>query len=175
MMRQRLAFSLRTTTLSPHATQAVGGSGVLPAHRLAKTTTIATVSAAQNKQGHLLLGRRFAASTSTAGTVRSLHPHAPPGGQQHLRVRLGAGVEQEHGRPRVAVVLSGCGVFDGSGIGRPSLVWCVSARLIRGGTEVQEATSVLVHLSRHGADYACFAPNTSFTVYNHATGASLKI
>lgn len=40
-----------------------------------------------------------------------------------------------------------------------------------GGTpEILEATSVLIHLSRHGADYSCFAPNTSFAVYNHATG-----
>ncbi len=39
---------------------------------------------------------------------------------------------------KVAVVLSGCGVFDGS--------------------EIHEAVSILVHLSRAGAHYDCFAP-----------------
>lgn len=52
---------------------------------------------------------------------------------------------------RVAVVLSGCGVFD--------------------GTEIHEAVSVLLHLSRQGATYACFAPDTDQThVVNHLKG-----
>lgn len=50
----------------------------------------------------------------------------------------------------VAVVLSGCGFLD--------------------GTEIHEAVSVLIHLSRHGATISCFAPDTSFDAVNHATG-----
>lgn len=53
--------------------------------------------------------------------------------------------------PRVAVVLSGCGVFDGS--------------------EIHEAVSVLIHLSRAGAKYDCFAPDAEqMHVVNHLTG-----
>lgn len=51
----------------------------------------------------------------------------------------------------VAVVLSGCGVFDGS--------------------EIHEAVSTLIHLSRLGADVHCFAPDTDQpSVVNHLTG-----
>ncbi len=51
----------------------------------------------------------------------------------------------------VAVVLSGCGVFDGS--------------------EVQEAVGVLFHLSRLGAAAECFAPDRDQAdVVNHAQG-----
>ena len=54
--------------------------------------------------------------------------------------------------PKVAVVLSGCGVFD--------------------GTEVHEAVGVLLHLSRHGAAYECFAPDIAqMHVIDHAKGA----
>jgi enhancing lycopene biosynthesis protein 2 len=53
--------------------------------------------------------------------------------------------------PSVAVVLSGCGVFDGS--------------------EIHEAVSVLIHLSRAGATYDCFAPDVEqMHVVNHLTG-----
>ena len=52
---------------------------------------------------------------------------------------------------KVAVVLSGCGVFDGS--------------------EIHEATSVLIHLSRAGARYECFAPDKDQSkVVDHLTG-----
>ena len=51
----------------------------------------------------------------------------------------------------VAVVLSGCGVFDGS--------------------EIHEAVSTLIHLSRIGADVQCFAPDIDQPkVVNHLTG-----
>ena len=51
----------------------------------------------------------------------------------------------------VAVVLSGCGFKDGS--------------------EIHEAVSCLVHLSRHGLAYRCFAPDApQARVVNHATG-----
>ena len=51
----------------------------------------------------------------------------------------------------VAVVLSGCGKNDGS--------------------EIQEAVSVLIHLSRNNRQYRCFAPDAPQTdVINHATG-----
>jgi enhancing lycopene biosynthesis protein 2 len=53
--------------------------------------------------------------------------------------------------PHVAVVLSGCGRGDGS--------------------EIHEAVSCLIHLSRLGARYACFAPDApQADVVNHTTG-----
>ncbi|XP_055015307.1 glutamine amidotransferase-like class 1 domain-containing protein 3, mitochondrial isoform X1 [Boleophthalmus pectinirostris] len=52
---------------------------------------------------------------------------------------------------RVAVVLSGCGVYD--------------------GTEIHEASAVLVHLSRAGAKVQMFAPNMDqMHVVNHCEG-----
>lgn len=52
--------------------------------------------------------------------------------------------------PRAAIVLSGCGVFDGS--------------------EIHEAVSVLVHLCRAGADVSFYAPDIQAPVVNHFTG-----
>jgi enhancing lycopene biosynthesis protein 2 len=53
--------------------------------------------------------------------------------------------------PRVAVVLSGCGRADGS--------------------EIHESVSILIHLSRLGAQLRCFAPDQpQADVVNHATG-----
>jgi len=52
---------------------------------------------------------------------------------------------------KVAVVLSGCGVYDGS--------------------EIHEAVSTLIHISRAGVGYDCFAPNVDQpSVVNHLTG-----
>ncbi|XP_013858217.1 ES1 protein homolog, mitochondrial [Austrofundulus limnaeus] len=52
---------------------------------------------------------------------------------------------------RVAVVLSGCGVYDGS--------------------EIHEASAILVHLSRGGASVQMFAPNIDqMHVVNHLKG-----
>ncbi|MGD9688757.1 MAG: isoprenoid biosynthesis glyoxalase ElbB [Phycisphaerales bacterium] len=52
---------------------------------------------------------------------------------------------------RVAVVLCGCGRADGS--------------------EIHESVSVLMHLSRLGAEYRCFAPDANQAeVINHVTG-----
>ncbi|KAJ9576488.1 hypothetical protein L9F63_006701 [Diploptera punctata] len=54
--------------------------------------------------------------------------------------------------PKVAVVLSGSGVYDGS--------------------ELHEASSVLIHLTREGAVPECYAPNISqMHVVNHCKGA----
>src|SRR5947208_16968418 len=51
---------------------------------------------------------------------------------------------------RVAVILSGCGVFD--------------------GTEVHEAVLTLLALDRAGAEYRCFAPDKNqMHVVNHLT------
>jgi enhancing lycopene biosynthesis protein 2 len=51
---------------------------------------------------------------------------------------------------RVGVVLSGCGVFDGS--------------------EIHEAVSILIALDRHGAQITCMAPNIPQAgVINHLT------
>ncbi len=55
-------------------------------------------------------------------------------------------------RPMFAVVLSGCGVYDGS--------------------EIHEAVLTLLAIDRHGARYRCFAPNIRQThVIDHLTGA----
>uniref|UniRef100_A0A8C3PVB3 Uncharacterized protein n=1 Tax=Chrysolophus pictus TaxID=9089 RepID=A0A8C3PVB3_CHRPC len=66
-------------------------------------------------------------------------PQSPCG----LRPRLGGGLPPSVSGAamgkRVAVVLAGCGVFDGS--------------------EIHEASAVLVHLSRGGAEVKIFAPN----------------
>src|SRR5690348_13256416 len=51
----------------------------------------------------------------------------------------------------VAVIMSGCGKYDGS--------------------EIQEAVSILIHLSRNAIPYRCFAPDVpQVDVINHATG-----
>lgn len=55
-----------------------------------------------------------------------------------------------NGSPRVALVLSGCGVYDGS--------------------EIHEAVSCLIHLSRAGASVTCFAPDIHAPAVNHLTG-----
>ncbi|XP_069800783.1 glutamine amidotransferase-like class 1 domain-containing protein 3, mitochondrial [Dendropsophus ebraccatus] len=53
--------------------------------------------------------------------------------------------------PKVAVVLSGCGVYD--------------------GTEIHEASAILVHLSRAGADVKLFAPDIpQMHVIDHSKG-----
>ena len=51
----------------------------------------------------------------------------------------------------MAVVLSGCGVYDGS--------------------EVHESSAVLTHLSRHGAEVSVFAPDKVGGLFN---GRGLK-
>ncbi|KAA0198077.1 ES1 protein mitochondrial [Fasciolopsis buskii] len=54
-------------------------------------------------------------------------------------------------RNNIALVLHGCGVFDGS--------------------EIHEATSMLIHLSRHKVKVSMFAPNMNqMHVLNHLTG-----
>lgn len=50
---------------------------------------------------------------------------------------------------KVGVILSGCGVFDGS--------------------EVQEASATLISLAQHGIDYQCMAPDREFEVIDHRT------
>ncbi|MCW3807292.1 isoprenoid biosynthesis glyoxalase ElbB [Plebeiibacterium marinum] len=55
----------------------------------------------------------------------------------------------------IAVVLSGCGVFDGS--------------------EIHEATLTLLAINKKGAIYQCFAPNTTqHHVINHITGEEMQ-
>ena len=44
-------------------------------------------------------------------------------------------------KPKVAVVLSGCGVYDGA--------------------EIHESVLALLALDRHGAEAVCFAPNVA--------------
>jgi enhancing lycopene biosynthesis protein 2 len=51
---------------------------------------------------------------------------------------------------KFAVILSGCGVYDGS--------------------EIHEATSVLISIKKHGGDYICFSlDKPQFHVINHTT------
>ena len=55
--------------------------------------------------------------------------------------------------PKVAVLLAGCGHFDGA--------------------EVREAVLALLALDQHGAAFQCLAPNADqYHVVNHATGQS---
>jgi enhancing lycopene biosynthesis protein 2 len=54
-------------------------------------------------------------------------------------------------KPKVAVVLSGCGVYDGA--------------------EIHESVLALLALDRHGAEAVCFAPNVAqMHVVDHLTG-----
>ena len=54
-------------------------------------------------------------------------------------------------KPKIAVVLSGCGVFDGA--------------------EIHEATLTLLAVNRQGAEYQCYAPDVDQAhVVNHVTG-----
>ncbi len=51
---------------------------------------------------------------------------------------------------KIAIILSGCGVFDGS--------------------EIHEATCTMLNIDKQGAEYQCFAPNeTQSKVVNHFT------
>jgi enhancing lycopene biosynthesis protein 2 len=55
---------------------------------------------------------------------------------------------------RIAVVLSGCGVYDGA--------------------EIQEAVLTMLAINRQGADYQCFAPDIEQAhVINHLTGKEM--
>ena len=56
---------------------------------------------------------------------------------------------------KIAVVLSGCGVYDGA--------------------EIHEATLTLLAIARQGAQYQCFAPDIEQAhVVNHLTGHEMK-
>ncbi|XP_042306807.1 glutamine amidotransferase-like class 1 domain-containing protein 3A, mitochondrial [Sceloporus undulatus] len=56
---------------------------------------------------------------------------------------------------KVAVILSGCGAYDGS--------------------EIHESSAIMVHLSREGAQVELYAPNILQTqVVNHATGQPVE-
>lgn len=50
---------------------------------------------------------------------------------------------------KVGVILSGCGVFDGS--------------------EIHEAAATLIALAQHGIEYQCMAPDRDFDVIDHRT------
>nr|WP_136250522.1 isoprenoid biosynthesis glyoxalase ElbB [Ningiella ruwaisensis] len=55
---------------------------------------------------------------------------------------------------KIAVILSGCGVFDGA--------------------EIQESVLTLLYLARAGASYQCFAPDIKqMHVLNHTTGEEM--
>lgn len=54
-------------------------------------------------------------------------------------------------KKKIGVVLSGCGVYDGS--------------------EIHEAVFTLLAIDRNGADAVCMAPNAEFPVVDHLAGA----
>ena len=55
---------------------------------------------------------------------------------------------------KIAVVLSGCGVYDGA--------------------EIHEATLTMLAIAKLGASYTIFAPNiTQYHVVNHLTGEEM--
>lgn len=55
---------------------------------------------------------------------------------------------------KIGIILSGCGVYDGS--------------------EIQEAVFTMLSIARHGAEYVCYAPNTNqHHVVNHITGQEM--
>ncbi|XP_020851630.1 putative glutamine amidotransferase-like class 1 domain-containing protein 3B, mitochondrial isoform X2 [Phascolarctos cinereus] len=77
-------------------------------------------------------------------------PWLRPGGQQLLPLAAFHGSARCPG-PKVAVIFSGCGVYD--------------------GTEVHEASAILVHLSRGGAEFKMYAPDVpQMHVVDHITG-----
>lgn len=51
---------------------------------------------------------------------------------------------------KVGVILSGCGVFDGS--------------------EIHEASATLIALAQHGIEYRCMAPDIELNVIDHVAG-----
>lgn len=53
-------------------------------------------------------------------------------------------------KKKIGIVLSGCGVYDGS--------------------EIHEAVFTLLAIDRYGAEAVCMAPNAEFPVVNHLTG-----
>lgn len=56
---------------------------------------------------------------------------------------------------KIAVILSGCGVFDGA--------------------EIHESVLTLLNIEKYGASYECFAPNINqHHVINHLTGEEMK-
>jgi enhancing lycopene biosynthesis protein 2 len=62
-----------------------------------------------------------------------------------------SGYKKEISMKKVAVILSGCGVYDGS--------------------EIHEAVLTLLAIEQNGASYRCFAPNIAqHHVINHLTG-----
>lgn len=69
----------------------------------------------------------------------------------HTTAAMQSPVSGQKSAPKVAVVLSGCGVFDGS--------------------EIHESSATLVHLSRGGAQISMFAPDTEqMHTINHSKG-----
>ncbi|XP_038616488.1 glutamine amidotransferase-like class 1 domain-containing protein 3A, mitochondrial [Tachyglossus aculeatus] len=94
-----------------------------------------------------MMATRFAAASRAlwGGGSRLLGPRrqAAPLASLHSSARRPG--------PRVAVILSGCGVYD--------------------GTEIHEASAILVHLSRGGAEVQIFAPDIpQMHVVDHTKG-----
>ncbi|XP_036099553.1 glutamine amidotransferase-like class 1 domain-containing protein 3A, mitochondrial [Molossus molossus] len=94
----------------------------------------------------LVAPRLAAAAASTFAPLPGLRPRGPA---SYPRAAFHGSAPRPG--PRVALVLSGCGVYD--------------------GTELHEASAVLVHLSRGGAEVQIFAPNIpQMHVIDHTKG-----
>ncbi|KAM9253173.1 glutamine amidotransferase-like class 1 domain-containing protein 3, mitochondrial isoform 2-T2 [Dugong dugon] len=97
----------------------------------------------------VLVAPRLAAASVLAPLPSRLRLLPPS--RQALSPRAALHCSSPRPGARVAVVLSGCGVYD--------------------GTEIHEASAILVHLSRGGADVQIFAPDTSqMHVVDHTKG-----
>ncbi|CAB1346912.1 unnamed protein product [Coregonus sp. 'balchen'] len=84
--------------------------------------------------------------------LRSLAFKSVPFQVKSQLVNSGLHTSASWSRAKVAVVLSGCGVYD--------------------GTEIHEASAILVHLSRGGAEVQMYAPDVSqMHVIDHGKGA----
>ncbi|XP_023376905.1 ES1 protein homolog, mitochondrial isoform X1 [Pteropus vampyrus] len=95
-----------------------------------------------------LVAPRLAAA-STFASLHCLRPLLPSRLAPSPRAALHGSAPRPG--PRVALVLSGCGVYD--------------------GTELHEASAVLVHLSRGGAEVQIFAPDVpQMHVIDHTKG-----
>ncbi|XP_008143884.2 glutamine amidotransferase-like class 1 domain-containing protein 3, mitochondrial isoform X2 [Eptesicus fuscus] len=96
-----------------------------------------------------LLAPRLVAAASTFAPVPGLRPLLLTGPAPAPRAAFHGSAPRPG--PRVALVLSGCGVYD--------------------GTELHEASAALVHLSRGGAEVQIFAPNIpQMHVIDHTKG-----
>lgn len=123
-----------------------------PACGAGNKTILPVRNSAQPSWPHLLLGEGSSYKRAPGTAQRCTAIRGSPGNPPALFVTMGK---------RVAVVLAGCGVYDGS--------------------EIHESSAVLVHLSREGAQVrgSCpisvsFCPGSAFHFVSLAQGTALS-